>query len=1204
MDARWRIELLGGLRAESAGRVITRFATQKTGSLLAYLAHFLDRPHSREALIDLLWPESTPQAARQSLSQSLHLLRRLLEAPGAECGGAPPPGDRPPSPAAARPKALLPRLPVVPGALILADRWTVRLNPTVVTTDVAQFEQALAAAAGARSDPERLHWLAEAVEGYHGPLLVGYVDLWVLGEQERLSELYFQALGQLTVLLEAIGERERALEYARRGVSLDSLREEGHREVMRLLASRGEPGAALRQYRQLERLLAQELGTTPSPETRALARKLACGAEGLGEPRSLRDEPMPRPGLRPGCGVRSAESGIAGPSDRTPHPAPRTGAQRPFLPQPLTRFFGRTAECARLEELLRAGNTRLVTLIGPAGSGKTRLAQEVAARLRDPRRCSHDRPPRAPLWFVPLADLAECPGTPPACRVAEAVRDALDLPRLPEIEPLEQVIAALARQITGSGGPMLLLDNVEHLIAEGATVVRAMLERVPTLTCLVTSRRRLGLSGEREFPVLPLPVPTQTISVEQLGLCPSVQLFMDRAQAVRPDFALREENAAAVADVCRRLEGLPLALELAAARAAVLSPAQMLEHLDRRFDFLVGQHRDTPARHRTLRAAIEGSFRLLSPELQQFFTRLAVFRGGWTLAAAEWVAALPTADGRPPTAPIGGPEGSSDSRVPNSAAGAPSATASGPAVGGRPSAVDPLERLRECSLVMVEHTAGEVRFRMLEALHEYAREQWEPEDRATTERRHAQCFLTLAEQAASHLEGPDQEVWLERLEREHGNLRAALDWAAAHGEAVLGLRLGGALWDFWQVRGYPTEGRKRLADLLALPGASERTAFRAKALLGAGALASDQGDYGAARELLQESLSIWRELRDEAATADTLHFLADVVYYQSQYGEARALYEESLALRRGLRHERGIARSLESLGTLTRRLHDSERMRALYEESLALRRRLGNKLELAASLGNMGNAARDRGDYAAARAYYEESLALRREVRDRDAVGDALQNLGAVAFDEGDLTTARAYLEESLALRRELGNKRCLAIGLNVLGDVVCRDGDHEAARALLGESLAIRRALGDRVGIASSLQSQAYLEYRRGSCRTARALYAACLALCRELSDQEGIARCLEGLAQVAVAAEESDRAARFFGAAEALREATALPLRPIDRVDYDHSLAVLRTQHGAESLARAWVVGRTMRLEQLLTDAAPEALGEAAPCDAEEEA
>jgi predicted ATPase len=750
-------------------------------------------------------------------------------------------------------------------------------------------------------------------------------------------------------------------------------------------------------------------------------------------------------------------------------------------------------------------------------------------------------------------------------RVAEAVRDALQLPRLPEIEPLEQVIAALSRQITGSGGggPLLLLDNFEHLVAEGAPVVRTLLERVPTLTCLVTSRLRLSLSGEREFPLLPLPVPPQAVSAEQLCLCPSVQLFVDRAQAVRPDFALRTENATAVADVCRRLEGLPLALELAAARAAVLTPAQMLQHLERRFDFLVGQHRDTPARHRTLRAAIEGSYRLLSSDQQRFFTRLAVFRGGWTLAAAEWIAALPSADG--------------------------------------PLPVDVLERLRECSLVTAEHTDGEVRFRMLEALREYAREQWTPEEQTTTELRHAQYFLTLAEQAAPQLQGAEQEVWLERLEREHGNLRAALDWAAAHDEAVLGLRLGGALWEFWQVRGYPTEGRKRLADLLALPGASERTAFRAKALLGAGALASDQGEYTVARDLLQESLSIWRELGEESAIADTLHFLADVVYYQSHYDEARALYEESLGLRRGLRDRRGIARSLESLGSLTRRLNDSQRMRALYEESLALRRQLGNKVELAASLGNIGNAARDRGDYAAARAHYEESLALRREVQDRDGVGDALHNLGAVAFDEGDLTAARRFLEESLALRRELGNKRCLAMGLNMLGDVVCRDGDHDAARAFFVESLAIRRALGDREGTASVLQSQAYLEYRRESYGAARALYAACLAIRRELGDQGNVARCLEGLAEVAVAAGESDRAARLFGAAEALREAIGLPLRPIDRVDTDRSLAVLRAQLGAEQLAGAWVAGQAMTLEQVLTDAAPEALAAAGPCEAE---
>jgi predicted ATPase/DNA-binding SARP family transcriptional activator len=1070
MDERCRIRLFGGLQAESADRVVARFPTRKTGALLAYLAYFPHRSHSREALIDLLWPESAPQAARQSLSQSLHVLRDLLE-----CLGEPP--------------------------VLLVERASVRLNSAAVTTDVAAFEAALQAAARVPSSVERAQYLTEAVELCRGPLLAGYSEVWILGEQERLAELYFQALGQLTPLLEAAGERERALEHARRGISMDPLREEGHHEVIRLLLASGEAGAALRQYRQLERLLERELRTTPSPATRALARRLpACADEG--EPVAARDQAP--------CGVEMVAAG-----------EDSVG----WLPQPITRFFGRTAECARLAEILRAPGTRLVTLTGPGGSGKTRLALEVAGRLVEAR--------QGAVWCVPLAELVD------PRLVVDAVRDAMRLPRSPGVEALEQVVTALAHRPS-----MLLLDNFEHLLDKGALLLSTLLRRAPTLTCLVTSRQRLDVAGEREFPVLPLPVPDEGDGPVALACCDSVQLFVDRAQAVRPEFRVTPANAAAVAAVCHRLEGIPLALELAAARAAVLTPAQMLEHLERRLDFLVGQKRDAPARHRTLRAAIDWSFRLLSPEQQRFFLQLAVFQGGWTLEAAA-------------------------------------------AVCDQGPALDRLEQLRECSLVLAQHSCGEVRFRILETLREYAQARWTPEERSAVEQRHAEYFRALAEQAEPELHGPDAQAWLDRLEREHDNLRAALAWATVHREATVGLRLGGALWEFWEVRGYPTEGRERLAALLAPQGAAGRTAQRAKALHGAGALALDQSDYAAARELLAESLAIWRELGAGTEIAATLHLLADAAFYAGDWETARALYEESLAIRRELGEKHGIARSLESLGNLTRRLNEPEKVRALYAESLAIRRDLGNKLEIAASLCDLGNAALDRGDYAAARSLHQESLTLLEEAGDRDGIGSALQNLGTVAYEVGDLGASRRFYEESLAIRRELGNRRCLAMVLNYLGDVAWRQGDEDSAAALYDESWEIRQAIGDREGISKLLQSQARLAAGKTHYERARALYKQCLELRRVLGDRRSIAACLEGLAAVCAGQEDSLGAARLFAAAGAVRDAIGVPLPSVERGDYDRHVAALRARLGAEAFAAAWAAGRALTMQQALTEA-----------------
>jgi predicted ATPase len=373
------------------------------------------------------------------------------------------------------------------------------------------------------------------------------------------------------------------------------------------------------------------------------------------------------------------------------------------------------------------------------------------------------------------------------------------------------VVAALSGQPS-----LLLLDNCEHLVTQAARVVQLLLERVPTVTVLTTSRQRLDVPGEREFLVPPLPVPNlvepsaeadlpeRAPAAVRLSRCASVQLFVDRAQAVRPDFQVTASNAAALADLCCRLEGIPLALELAAARVGVLTPAQILARLSQRFDLLARRGREPGARHASLRAAIDWSYHLLSPELQRFFPLLSVFRGGFTLEAAE-------------------------------------------AVCETAAALDALTELRECSLVLAEESGEEMRYGLLETLREYGAEQLTPEERAELARRHRDHFLQLGEQAEEELTGAAQGEWLERLETERENLRSALACCAERGEAKPGLRLSGSLARFWAVRGYLREGREYLTRLLALPGAEVCREARAKALNGAGILARLQSDYRAAR---------------------------------------------------------------------------------------------------------------------------------------------------------------------------------------------------------------------------------------------------------------------------------------------------------------------------------------------------------------------
>jgi predicted ATPase len=574
-------------------------------------------------------------------------------------------------------------------------------------------------------------------------------------------------------------------------------------------------------------------------------------------------------------------------------------------------------------------------------------------------------------------------------------------------------MAALGRQPA-----LLVLDNFEHLLTEGALLVRDLLERVETLMVLVTSRQRLGLAGEREFVVHPLPIPSGTESLEDLTRCESVQIFTDRAQAVRPDFQVTERNAASVTELCVLLEGIPLALELAAARVGVLTPAQMFTRMERRFVFLVSRQSHAEARHRTLRAAIDWSYHLLSAELQRFFARLSVFQGGWTLEAAQ-------------------------------------------AVCDEPLGLDYLEQLRECSLVLAEDVSGETRFRMRETLREYGRERLAAGGEGERiRRRHAEFFLALTEEAEPELKGPDQAAWLDRLEREHDNLSAALTWLVESGGAEQALRLGGALWWFWMVRGYLAEGRERLAAVLAMAG-ELRTAARAEVLAGVGGVAWAQGDHAGARSHLEESVGIRRQLGDEPGLAFAVDRLGNIALHQGDYEVARALFEESRALHRGKEAQWGVALALTNLGRTALKRGDTETAGSHFAESLALCRELGDQWGIGNAMSNFGLIALSLGDYVAARSFLEQGLAIRRQLGNKPDIAWSISHLGTVGARQGEYVAARSLLEEGLSLWRELGDRESVAVCLEALAAVAGGEGQPERAARLCGAAAALRKAIG-----------------------------------------------------------------------------------------------------------------------------------------------
>ena len=681
-------------------------------------------------------------------------------------------------------------------------------------------------------------------------------------------------------------------------------------------------------------------------------------------------------------------------------PERATARNRVGLPAALTSFVGRERELAEVQRLL--ASSRLVTLTGAGGVGKTRLAQAVAARLSGTYSDG--------AQWVELAPLAD-----PAL-VPQTVAAALDVDEQPGQSLLPTLLAALQPRCL-----LLVLDNCEHVVEACAQVADALLRGCPGITVLATSREALGIAGEVAWhvPSLAVPTPGPRPPLAEVAASEAGRLFLARAVAARPSFTLSEKNAAAVAQLCQRLDGIPLALELAAARLPVLSVEQIATRLDDCFRLLTAGSRTALPRQQTLRATLDWSYDLLTEAEQILFRRLAVFASGWTLEAAEAVCAgdgVETGD-----------------------------------------VLELLARLTAKSLVQAEEEGGAVRYRLLETVRQYGWERLEGSGEAGALRgRHAAYYGALAETAAPGLEVAGSSLWLEQLDREHDNLRAALDWVTEGGAIEAGLRLGAALASFWGQRGYLAEGRDRVARLLARPGPPSPA--RAAALLSLGRLAWAQGDYPAQRRYDEESLALARRLKDPAILAHALSELGAAAFQQGRYDEARAHLDESLALYQQVGDQQGLALSLMRLASVARDQGDYAAAAPLYEEALRFRRSWGDRSGVAHILSNLGWMALYRGDYAAARALQEESLAIREALGERREIAVSLTALARVDSAEGDQRAARARYLASLPLHWEVGNQWGLALALEGLAAVAVEPG--RAAR-LAAAGATLRAAIG-----------------------------------------------------------------------------------------------------------------------------------------------
>jgi predicted ATPase/transcriptional regulator with XRE-family HTH domain len=807
------------------------------------------------------------------------------------------------------------------------------------------------------------------------------------------------------------------------------------------------------------------------------------------------------------------------------------------FPPPVPRLVGREQAIADVVKLLQGDTGRLVTLTGPGGVGKTSLGLRVAQRAG----------PRYPdgVVFVDLSPLAE-----PEL-VAAAIAAALGL-----VEEGTRSRLATISDYLFNRRCLLFLDNFEQVLP-AADLVAKLCAGCPQLQVLVTSRMALRLREERLYPVTPLPTPTDfdLAELERLAKVPSVALFLERARARRPDFVLTQANARAVAGLCERLDGLPLAIELAAARLPALPPAALLARLRLSLGVLGEGPRDLPARQRTLRDVIAWSYSLLTGENQALFRRLAVFAGRCTLAAA--IAVCGIGDGEERAKALGSASASFPDlleglsalveshllEVVETTAAADAARSAGgfgrapdrPSGGGEPPPSRPGPYVAPAP-----GAEAEICYRQLETVRAYALEQLEASGEAPeVRRRHALYFLSLARDASHGLGGPDDAAWLATLEADLANLRATLGWTRDAGQAVLGLEISAALRVFWQRCGHLSEGRRWLGLFLGAPGPEAATAeTRAAALTAAAWFADYQEDFGAADAFFEEALPLYQELAQSGRVAETMSHRAMRARDRGRYDEALRLAEKGVQLARASRELAVIAWACFHLGVIMQ----------------------------------------ERGQFDEAQSAYEEALEGRRALGERSGVAYALLGLGAVAREKGEVAMLEAYCSQSLAMSREIGDPWPTGYSLNSLGVAAAMRGDFDRAHELLAEALELFRTQGARVGVFEALVFSGQVEADRSHTSDALPLLQEGLRLRWPGGPYYLVATALEEVARALVAAGDAQKSACLSAAALAWREQMGAPVPPYRRANVDSSESAAREALGEEAFAAAWKEGHQL--------------------------
>ena len=936
--------------------------------------------------------------------------------------------------------------------------------------------------------------LAEALGLWRGPALAEFaLDGFARDEGARLEEARIQAVEMKLEADLALGRHAELVGELTALVAGNPLRERLRGQLMLALYRSGRQGEALRVYQEGRKALADELGVDPGPELQDLHQRILLQAASL----------------------------AAAPQAA---PAPRSN-----LPAQVTSFVGRGPELEQARKLL--ARSRLVTLTGAGGCGKTRLALEAARALLESFPDG--------VWLTELEAVSDPAQVPASLAAAVGIHDgaSLGVAGEPAARPLADKLTDYLREKE----LLVVLDNCEHLIEACAQVADGVLRAAPRVRILVTSRERLGVAGEALLPVPPLGVPGATeVSPEQLAQSDAVQLFVDRATAVQPSFLLDAGTAPAVCYVCRRLDGIPLALELAAARVRILPPQEIAARLDDRFSLLSSANRRALPRHQTLRAAIDWSYGLLSEPERELFGRLSAFAGGFTLEAAEEV--------------CGGTE-----------------------------VLELLSQLVDQSLVVPEDS-GHARFRMLETLRRYAGERLAESGAGSRrwQRRHAEYFLRLAERAEPLLRGPRQAVWLRQLEADQDNFSAAIDWALRD-DPEIAVRLSSALAYFWLIGRHRSEVRRRLAEAVdTARGVSPVN--RARALVWAAQLANVEGRPDRAASYAQEAYELAGGAGDPWLTGMCEAILGLAVGLSGDFGRAGELLDAAGARFGQLGDEWGAALAAMLLGLVSAFAAEPARAVALTRRGLDGFRAAGDQWGQTMALELLGLLARRQGAYDDAITVYEEALGVVRDLGLRDETPFLLADLGDLHIQLGDFEAAAVFHKQALDLAQELGTRDAAALARKGLAEAARRQGDYSRARELHQAALAFYREAGFAADIARSLASLGYVEELRGDLAAAEVCHRESLRLAGSLADENSLAFALEGLACVAAARRQSQRAAVLLGAAESIRARTGSRLPLQERADAERAVAAAVSELGREAFDLALDRGRRMSTGEVL--------------------